>query len=309
MSLAFGPDLTPHTVSAGSSSSPADRVAASELVARLVARLGQAGVPDARDEARDLVAALLDRPRFWPSLHPDEPVDRDLVAAAEAAAERRAAGAPFAYAAGRAAFRFLTLMVDERVLIPRQETELLVDLVLEARRNHIGDVVADIGTGSGALALALAAEGRFSRIIATDLSSDALSVAEANVRRYAGQVRTPVELRSGAGLAPLAGELCDVLVSNPPYIASGEVCDLPPAVRDWEPITALVSGPDGLAVTRELVAGAPALLRSGGLLALETDCRRARDVADLVAATGVFDQVMVHRDLTGRDRFVLATRC
>lgn len=309
MSLAFGPDRTPHTPAVRRSSSTTGRVTAGELVERLAAILGQAGVNAPRDEARDLVAALLDRPRFWPSLHRDQAVDRETVAAAVTAAERRAMGAPFAYAAGRAAFRFLTLIVDERVLIPRQETELLVDLVLQARRAHIGGVVADVGTGSGALALALAAEGRFSRIIATDLSSDALVVAEANVHRYSDQVRAPVELRAGAGLAPLAGELCDVLVSNPPYIAVGEVAELPASVRDWEPITALISGSDGLAATRELVTGAPAALRPGGLLALETDCRRARTVADLVAATGAFDQVLVHRDLTGRDRFVLATRC
>lgn len=278
------------------------------VVDRVAVLLEQHGIVDARAEARDLVAAVVDQPRFWPALNPDLELGDDVVAAVQAAAKRRAAGAPFAYAVGRAAFRFLTLRVDERVLIPRQETEMLVDLVLQARRDTIGGVGADVGTGSGALALALASEGRFRRIIATDVSSDALAVAAQNVRACADQVRAPVELRAGAGLAPLAGETLDVLVSNPPYIAPAEMAALPRSVREWEPAEALVSDADGLAMTADLVAGTPELLRAGGLLALEADSRRARVVADLVTATGVFEEVSVHRDLTGRDRFVLATR-
>jgi release factor glutamine methyltransferase len=224
------------------------------------------------------------------------------------AARRRAAGAPFAYAAGRAAFRHLTLAVDEHVLIPRQETELLVELVLTERRASPGGVAVDIGTGSGAIALALATEGRFDRVIATDLAVDALAVARRNATALLPAQAARLEFRSGDLLAPLAGESVDVLVSNPPYIAWEEAADLPAAVRDWEPGHALLCGDRGLAITRRLVAGAPVLLSSGGLLALEVDSRRATAVAGLIAGQDAWTEVAVHQDLTGRDRFVLATR-
>jgi release factor glutamine methyltransferase len=164
--------------------------------------------------------------------------------------------------------------------------------------------VADVGTGSGAIALALAIEGRFDRVIATDLASDAIAVA----RRNAEAVHAAVEFRSGDLLAPLAGEQLNVLVSNPPYIAFDEASELPALVRDWEPSHALFSANHGLAATRRIVGGAPELLCTGGLLALEVDCRRALQVAELVSSSGAFRGVEVCQDLMGRDRFVLATR-
>jgi release factor glutamine methyltransferase len=210
---------------------------------------------------------------------------------------------------GRAAFRHFTLAVDDRVLIPRQETELLVDLVLEARRTSPGGIAADIGTGSGAIALALAAEGAFDRVIGSDIAVGAIDLARANAASIRPQIRAPLEFRVGAGLGALGGETVDVVVSNPPYIAFDETRVLPSSVRDWEPPYALLSGENGLAFTREIVRGAPAYLHSGGLLALEVDARRASLVAEMVACGSDFRSVRVHRDLTGRDRFVLATRC
>src|SRR5918997_3211151 len=167
--------------------------------------LQHAGVPQARAEARDLIAALLDVPRFWPTANRDATLDAETLLLARAAASRRARGAPFAYAAGRAAFRHLALDVDERVLIPRQETEVLVDLVLEAGLAP-GGVAVDVGTGSGAIALALASEGTFERVIATDVSLHALAVARANVALAASLLRAPVELRHGSLLAPVVGD-------------------------------------------------------------------------------------------------------
>jgi release factor glutamine methyltransferase len=265
-------------------------------------------VPDARREARDLVAALLDRPRFWPTAHPELTVDPSLVIQARRAMQRRSGGAPFAYAVGRAAFRSLTLAVDERVLIPRPETELLVDLVLGARRNQPGGVAVDVGTGSGALALALASEGAFERVIATDVSSDAVDLARWNGECLRHRLRAVLEFRTGAGLAPLAAERADVLVCNPPYIAYDETQELPSSVRDWEPAHALVCGDEGLAMTRRLIHDAPRHLHHGGLLALEVDARRAAEVAASCQANGAYRDVCVHRDLTGRERFVLARR-
>ncbi len=277
------------------------------LRAELAATLAAAAAALARDEARDVIAALLDVPRFWPTAHAGEPADPALAEAARLAACRRAAGAPFAYAVGRSAFRHLTLDVDERVLIPRQETELLPEIVLALVR-EAGGTAVDVGTGSGAIALALASEGRFERVVATDVSSDALAVARANAERLAPALRARVELRQGAGLRPVAGERLRAVVSNPPYIAFDEMAALPASVRDWEPALALCCGDEGLAVTAGIVRDAATLLEPDGALALEVDARRASLVAELVLRDGRYADVAVRLDLTGRERFVTARR-
>ena len=277
-------------------------------VVREVARLLQAGgVARARDEARDIVASLADQPRFWPTMHRDELLSEDMRHAALRAARQRAAGAPFAYAVGRASFRHLTLDVDPRVLIPRQETEQLVELVL-ARTRQAGGTVVDVGTGSGAIALSLACEGTFDRVIGTDVSHDALAVARRNAERLAGAMSARVELRAGSFLAPVRGVSARAVVSNPPYIAFGEADALPDSVRDWEPPLALLSGREGMAATMAIVGDAAAVLEPGGLLALEVDTRRASLVAERVASDGRYRDIAVEPDLTGRERFVTASR-
>lgn len=276
----------------------------SDLIADVAARLR--GDDDAGREAGELIAALLDVPRHWPILNAEKLVDADVRRRAFHAAERRAAGAPLAYAVGRANFRSLTLDVDERVLIPRPETELLVDLVL-ARARPAG-VVVDVGTGSGAIAISLSLEGKFDRVLATDISANALVVARANARTY----DVPnVEFFHGNLLGP-AIEACQrrltAVVSNPPYISFADIADLPASVRDWEPPVALFSGRGGLGITAQLVRQAGARLEAGGLLALEVDARRASLVAEMVASDARFRDVSVHLDLAGRERFVLASR-
>lgn len=265
---------------------------------------------DAEREARDLVAAAMEQPRFWPSSSAGARLEAGDARRILAAAERRASGAPLAYSVGTAPFRHLLLGVDERVLIPRPETEYLIDVLLATPQGKGGGLAVDVGTGSGAIALALAGEGHFSRLVATDISNDALAVARANVARCASSLRCAVDLRAGDALAPLhdLGGQVDVLVSNPPYIAFAEARDLPPSVRDWEPPQALICPEDGMAVSRAIVTGGAALLRAGGLLAFETDARRAGRLADLVRDDGAYEDVRVIPDLTGRDRFVLATR-
>ena len=253
---------------------------------------------DAR-EARELVAALFDEPKHWPVVKANKWVESAQWQSAMAAAAKRALGAPLAYAVGRANFRALTLAVDERVLIPRPETELLVDLVL--RRVRTGAAL-DIGTGSGAIAIALATEGRFERVAATDISLDALAVARVNAATSGAAVAFE------AGTFPSSRQTFDAIVSNPPYIALGEAGSLPAAVRDWEPALALFSGHDGMATTAQLVRQAPEWLGPRGLLALEVDARRASLVAELAASDGRYGNITVELDLTGRERFVLATR-
>jgi release factor glutamine methyltransferase len=280
---------------------------AGALRAELAAMLEAGGVPQPRDEARDMIAALLDVPRFWPSTHAGAAVDASLRESALRAVSRRCAGAPFAYAVGRSAFRHLTLDVDERVLIPRQETELLPELVLSMVRDAGGTAV-DIGTGSGAIALSLATEGRFDRVIATDVSDDALAVAQRNAALLRDALRSAVEFRRGAGLGPLRGERVRAVVSNPPYIAFGEMTTLPSSVRDWEPAVALCCGGDGMDVTVQIVREAAEVLEPDGVLALEVDARRAALAAERVASDVRYREVAVHLDLAGRERFVTALR-
>ena len=274
------------------------------LVSRVQTRL--AGFDNPRKEAIELVAALLDVPKHWPLLHANKWVELPTWGAALRAATRRARGAPLAYAVRRANFRNLTLDVDERVLIPRPETELLVDLVLSRRRTGI---VVDVGTGSGAIAIALATEGSYERVIATDISTDALDVARRNAERYASNIAfRQGDLLQAIGDSDSDRRQADVVVCNPPYISFAEIEELPANVRDWEPMIALLSGRNGLAATARVVRQAGATLESGGLLALEVDARRASLAAELVSTDGRYRDISVHLDLAGRERFVLATR-
>lgn len=298
-----------HSTATGAEPTLASLVAEMAVVLEAGRARGQYG--DAAREARELVAALHDQPRFWATLYPSLAVTPAMRDAALRAAERRAAGAPFAYAVGRASFRHLVLEVDERVLIPRPETEQLVELALTLVGTDAGGVAVDVGTGSGALALALASEGRFARVLATDISRDALAVAARNHERLRGGLRAPVELRHGSLLhavdAADSGAL-RLVVSNPPYIAHHEAAQLPRAVRDWEPAVALFSAADGMALTARLVAQAAERLAPGGVLALETDSRRASLACELVSNDARFEQVAVTLDLFGRERFVTARR-
>ncbi|GAC1654260.1 MAG: peptide chain release factor N(5)-glutamine methyltransferase [Gemmatimonadaceae bacterium] len=279
-----------------------------DLVALLTRTLGDAGCRAARTEARDILAMLLDVPRFWPTQYPAEVVPGSVATGALAAAVRRGAGEPFAYAVGRAAFRHLTLDVDERVLIPRPETEQLVQIILEYARDTPGGTALDIGTGSGAIALALASEGRFDRVIGTDISTDALAVAHGNGNHLGDALVTPVEWRLGGGFSPVSGARARIVASNPPYVALSEAMNLPASVRDWEPAIALFGGLDGLSVASELIRGATAVLEPAGLLVLEVDARRASLVAARVAAHDGYRDIAVHTDLAGRERFVTARR-
>ena len=277
----------------------------------LAAILGRAGLDEPDAEARDIIAAIADEARFWPSIRPAAVLPSDQAQAARSAAAHRARGAPFAYAVGRAPFRHLTLHVDEHVLIPRQETEVLVDVVLwwtQENARRAGGVALDIGTGSGALALALASEGGFERVIATDISSGAVRVARDNAARLARQMRAPVDVRAGDLFAPVGDVRARVIVSNPPYISYREAAGLPGAVRDWEPPIALFAGDGGLAVTAAVIAGAVEVLEPGGLLAIEIDSQRASASAELARAANRYDEIRIHPDLTGRDRILTATR-
>ncbi len=283
------------------------------IVEELTTALRYAGLPDPRRVSTDILAGLLDVPRSWPTMNRETSVDGQILKAAREAARRLAAGAPFAYAIGSAQFRYLNLIVDSRVLIPRPETEVLVGEVLERMdaRFKSGEewgTALDIGTGSGAIALSLASEGHFEKVIATDVSLDALDVARSNATRSAAALRCDVEFRRGSFLAPVRDVKATVLVSNPPYIAFSELDTLPRSVRDWEPPLALISGHDGMAATAKIVAEGARILARGGILALEVAETRVSLVADMVMRQADYTDVGVRLDLAGRERFVFASR-
>jgi release factor glutamine methyltransferase len=287
------------------------QTAVNGVIDHLAENLRAAGIEESRKIAADIIAALLEVPRSWPSMNRDVVLDSRTVKSARRAVDMLAKGAPFAYAVGTASFRHLNLMVDERVLIPRPETEVLVGEVLD-RMDAAGasawGTAVDIGTGSGAIALSLAAEGKFDRVIATDASLDALEVAKENASRSAAALKAPVDFRHGSLLAPLNAEKFSVIVTNPPYVAFAEADALPSSVRDWEPPLALFSGHDGMKATAEIVRNGARHLVRGGLLALEVDERRASLVAELMMGHGAYTNVGVRLDLAGRERFVFGSR-
>lgn len=278
-----------------------------ELAHQAGALLKERGLEQGRLEAELLLAAVLGLKRLDLYLQFDRPITpaeldrfRDFV-------RRRLRREPVQYIVGESQFRGLTLRVDRRVLIPRPETEQLVQAVLDAVKGRAGLRALDVGTGSGAIALCLAAEAtaEFDRIVATDASAEALDVARANADRLGLAER--IEFRGGAVWdAVSAGERYDVIVSNPPYVMVGEAATLAPEVRDWEPAAALFAGPDGTDVLNALAGGAADRLRPGGLLALETSPAQASPLADRLESAG-FTDCRVRRDLSGRERVVLAT--
>jgi release factor glutamine methyltransferase len=225
--------------------------------------------------------------------------------------ERRLAGEPLQYVLGHWSFRGLDLQVDRRVLIPRPETEIVAEVAITAARRSGGGpcTVADLGTGSGAVALALAAELPEAEVWATDRSAAALEVARANLAAAVPSAASRVQSAEGmwyeALPAGLRGRL-RVIVSNPPYVTEAEFCGLPAEVRDHEPAAALVAGPTGRESLEELVAGGLDWLEPGGTLVLELAPSQAAPMRAAAEAAG-YDAVAVQRDLTGRDR-VLAAR-
>jgi release factor glutamine methyltransferase len=279
------------------------------LVQKAAGVLAERGIEHARLDAELLLAAVLGVRRLDLYLQFERPMTAGELDAFRSAVRRRMRREPLQYVVGSAAFRTLELSVDRRVLIPRPETELLAGLVLDwskrCGREPAELAVLDIGTGSGAIALSLAAEGGFGRIVATDVSAEALEVARGNAARngLAGRV----EFRAGESWAALeSGERFDAIVSNPPYVAEPERPTLAPEVAEWEPAGALFAGSDGLDVVRVLVDGAAARLRAGGLLALEVGTTQTEVVAGMIRAAGAFGEPRVGMDLTGRPRMVSA---
>lgn len=267
---------------------------------RARSRLERAGVDDASLESEIILrhALRIDRAAFFAALeeHPDAAgLDR-----ARSLVDRRAMGEPLPYILGRREFYGLDLLVTPAVLIPRQETELIVDAIIETAAGWPAVTLADVGTGSGAIAVAAAVNLPSCRVYATDISEAALRVAATNRRMHAVEDR--VELRHGDLLEPLDAPV-DLIASNPPYVMTGEIEALAREISR-EPVQALDGGPDGLRVMRRLFEQAPAALNPGGAILVEIDPRQLRAVASLAARAFPGGRVSHRLDLAGRPRVV-----
>jgi release factor glutamine methyltransferase len=221
--------------------------------------------------------------------------------------KRRAAGEPVAYLVGRKEFYSLPLAVSPAVLIPRPDTETLVAEFLTRFKDRATPRVLELGTGSGAIALAIAKQHESSHIVATDLSTEALGVARSNAKRHGLTAR--IDFRAGDLFEPIpTGEVFDAVLCNPPYIPTNVIPTLEPGVRDFEPHIALDGGPDGLDVVRRIVADAVEHLVPGGCLLLEIGTEQEAPVRALIEATGQYELAPTVRDAANHPRVVRATR-
>jgi len=254
-----------------------------EVLRLSTAHLEHHGSPTARLDAELLLGHALGLGRVELYTGFERPLGEDELAECRELIARRAKREPVAYILGRWGFRGLDLDVDRRVLVPRPETELLVDRCLALLDGVAGPAVLDVGTGSGAIALALASELPEARVAGCDVSGDALDVARANGERLGVEV----EWVASDMLAGVEGRRFHLVVSNPPYVAAGEIEALEPEVRDWEPRGATVAGETGLEAIERLVAQAPAALEPGGALVLEVGAGQAAAVAELLEGAGL----------------------
>lgn len=269
--------------------------------------LAEKGIEQARLDAEHLLAHSLSKPRLQLYLEFDRPLTPEELADFKPLLLRRAAREPVQYIVGRTAFRELELRTDARALIPRPETEVLVEVVLDLTRNRNGITALDIGTGTGCIALSLAREGPFATVDAVDLSADALDLARENAGL--AELTDQVTFLHGSLYEPLAADgRYDVIVSNPPYIAETDRPELQVEVGGFEPEAALFGGSDGLSIISAIIDGAPARLLPGGLLALEVGLGQADAVEELIRRTGAFQPARTHKDWTGRPRIVTAIR-
>ena len=250
-----------------------------------------------RLDAELLLAAALGQTRSTLHAWPERMLEPEPAACFTVWLERRCSGEPAAYILGRREFWSLQLEVTPDTLIPRPETELLVELALERLPANRPVKVADLGTGSGAIALALAVERPQARIVATDQSSAALAVARRNARRLN---INRVEFRQGDWCAPLAGERFELIVANPPYVAAADPCWREGELR-FEPSAALISGEEGLDALQIIIAAAPDCLRSSGWLLLEHGYDQGEAVPALLRERG-FVQVSDYQDAAGLSR-------
>jgi release factor glutamine methyltransferase len=263
------------------------------------------GLESPRVDAELLISDALNLSRMQMYIDNRKPLAPEELAAIRVLVKRRAGHEPVAYITGKRGFWTLDLAVDPRVLVPRPETELIIERALVLLKDVEAPVIADVGTGSGCIALALASEKPQATVIAVDISPEALVVAEAN--RVALK-RTNIALRHGDVLEPVTERALDLIVSNPPYIPTADLAQLMPDVRDYEPQLALDGGADGLDIIRRLIAQAAERLRPDGALLIEIGIGQGRALEALLGQGDQWQAVQVHPDLNGIGRMVEAHR-
>jgi release factor glutamine methyltransferase len=256
--------------------------------------LSRKGIESSRLDAELILSRALGMTRLELYTNFDRPLTEAELAAARPLVERRGRREPLAYVLGDWGFRRLTLRTDARALVPRPETEVVVECALAAIANVEAPRVVDVGTGTGAIALAIADEHPGAVVTATDVSPDALALAAEN----AAALALRVELVETSLLDGLAGPF-ELVVSNPPYVTAGEVDDLQPEVRDWEPRIAVVADDQ----TASIAQAARDVLSPGGVLVLECHEGHAAEVASLLEELG-YGRVTISKDLAGRERVV-----
>lgn len=276
----------------------------SQAVAEVAAWLAAAGLERARSEAELIVAAAAGRPREHLLLCPEAPLSQPERDRALALAARRAAREPLAYVLGRAEFYSLDFAVGPAAIVPRPETEVLVEAVAERARAIGASLAVDVGTGCGVVAVALARELPGMRVVAVDVSLEAARLAARNAARLG--VAERVHVVCGDLLGPV-GPPVDCVAANLPYVRAGEFAGLDPEVSCWEPRAALDGGRDGLEVIRRLVVQLPAHLASGGFAALEVGAGQGEKVANALIRAGLVRVEMIP-DYAGVARVVIGWR-
>ncbi len=260
-------------------------------------------LPTPRLDAEVLLCRSLGTDRTHLYSHPEEIIGPDVLDRFQDWVERRRRQEPVAYIVGEKEFWSIPIAVDRRVLIPRADTEILVEEALRVAQAR--DHILDVGTGSGAVAVAMSRELPQAWIVATDRSPEAATAAAGNAERAGLADRVSIVVADL--LEPLRGPF-DLIVSNPPYIPEDEFRELPPGVREYEPKEALWAPGDGTALHRRLISGAPSVLKEGGWLLLETGDRQAKKLAEALKEDGRYDRIGIRQDYGGRDRVVKARK-
>lgn len=280
-----------------------------QALAAAAHRLAQSRIARPRVDAEVLLANVLATSRLDLHTHRDRPLTADQESLYWELIERRAEGEPVAYLCGHKEFFSLAFYVNRSVLIPRPETEHVVEAAIEkieaVSRDRHNPTFFDIGTGCGAIAVAVLCNVACARAIASDISTEALAVARRNAERHG--VADRLRLVCGDLLEPF-GSAADLVVSNPPYVAMAEGDRLAPEVRRYEPAEALFAGDDGLAVIRRLIEAAPGRLAGGGWLILELGCGQDAAVRQILLSDGRWVDVEIRCDLSGIPRVMIARK-
>lgn len=278
-----------------------------EALREAAQRLKEAGVDGADVEAEFLVTHLLKVKRHDLFLNPERRLTDAEARDLDSFIKRRCAHEPAQLITGECEFRSLTFRVTGDVLVPRPETELLVDEALRAAASFKGAgpfTAIDLCTGSGCIAITFASVSPLWRVHATDISTAALKVAEENARDNG--VGDRIKFAEGDLFAPLKGVKAHLVLSNPPYVTAADMKELEPEVALWEPAGALYGGEDGLDFYRRIIAEAPAHLAAGGFLILEIGWKQAKAVRELLDKTGRFTDIDIKKDYSGIERVVTA---